>query len=50
MASTARQKEVRTKWPVTEGNTAGTTKLRKKHTLKASKGALWPKLRKGVGL
>lgn len=49
-SATAGQKEIKTKWPITSGLTAGTTKQKGRQiNLKAKKGSLIPK-RKKAGL
>ena len=43
MANTSGEKELNTNYPVTEGLTAGTTKLRKKAHLEAETDLTYPK-------
>ena len=50
MASTAGEKEIKTKWPITSGLTGGTTRQHgRKSALIATKGSLIPRRNK-VGL
>ena len=49
MANTVGEKELKTDWPITEGLTLGTTKLREKYILEAEEGSNVPR-RKIEGL